>query len=122
MRGSVGLFAKTVHDTAITPSIMAGKKNPEDPGSQDNPSESIPDYEKACNLADFRSIQLAIPQNAFQNPFVQSMNLSAIKEDFEAVICTFRRHGAPIIENVNYSLYDQVNGPFDPQNYVGSAE
>lgn len=121
MRGSIGPFAKTVRDAAIALSIMAGK-NAEDPISQEIPFESIPDYEKACKLADFRSIRLAIPQNAFQNPFVQSMNLSAIKKNFEIVISSFRGHGAIIIDDVNYSSYDLINGPSAPQQYVGPAE
>ncbi|KAF4770329.1 hypothetical protein HAV15_011946 [Penicillium sp. str.  len=121
MRGSIGPFAKTIRDAAIALSVMAGK-SPEDPTSQEIPFESIPDYEKACRLADFRSIRLAIPQNAFQNPFVQSMNLSAIKKDFEIVISSFRAHGATIIDDANYSSYDRINGPSAPQQYVGPAE
>lgn len=88
-----------------------------------SPDESsIPNYEESCELADLSSVRIAVPRNAFENPYVQNMNLSAIKPHFEEVIKTFRLQGANIFDNANYSSYDLINGANAPQQYVGPAE
>lgn len=112
-RGSVGPYAKTVRDAAVALDFMV-EKSPDE--------SSISKYEESCELADLSSARLAVPRNAFDNPFVRNMNLSAIKSHFEEVIKLFRLRGAKVLDNANYSSYDLINRATAPQTYVGPAE
>ncbi|KAJ5710924.1 hypothetical protein N7488_005080 [Penicillium malachiteum] len=121
LRGTVGSIARSVRDAATLLSFIAGPR-PDDPGTTSIPFDTIPDYESMCDPEGLKNSRLAIPRNAITNPFGANMNKTSVMAKFEQVLTLLRESGATIIDNANYSAYDEINSPTAPQNYVGPAE
>ncbi|KAJ5116246.1 hypothetical protein N7456_000594 [Penicillium angulare] len=121
LRGSVGPIARSVRDAAILVSVIAGQ-SPDDPDTKSIPFDTIPNYESMCDPEGLKNSRLAIPRNAITNPFGGNMNKVPVMAKFEEVLTLLRDLGATIIDNANYSAYDEINSPTAPQNFVGPAE
>ncbi|KAK3944347.1 amidase [Diplogelasinospora grovesii] len=121
LRGSVGPITKTVKDAAIMLKFMAGQ-SPDDPLSSRIPFETIPDYAKSCKLNGLAHSRLGVPRNNAENPFAATMNLTVVMESFNRVLDIIKETGATIIDNANYSAYEQVNADDAPQQLLGPSE
>ncbi|KAJ5613653.1 hypothetical protein N7528_007307 [Penicillium herquei] len=121
LRGTVGPIARSVRDAATLLSFIAGSSS-DDPGTNSIPFDTIPNYESMCDPEGLKNSRLAIPRNAITNPFGANMNKTSVMAKFEQVLTLLRESGATIIDNANYSAYDEIDGPTAPQNYVGPAE
>ncbi|KAJ5726298.1 uncharacterized protein N7483_007655 [Penicillium malachiteum] len=56
------------------------------------------------------------------NPLGANMNKTSVMAKFEEVLTLLRDSGATIIDNANYSAYDEINSPTALQNFVSPAE
>lgn len=121
LRGSVGPMARSVRDAATLLSFIAGQ-SPDDPGTKSIPFDTIPTYESMCDPEGLKNSRLAIPRNAIENPFGANMNKTSVMAAFDQALISLRDSGATIIDNANYSAYNEINSPTAPQNYVGPAE
>jgi len=121
LRGSVGPITKTVKDAAIMLNVMTGRSQ-EDPTSMRIPFETIPNYIESCKVDGLLGSRLGVPRNNIKNPFVINMNLAPVMESFDNILDIIKRAGAIIIDNANYSAYDEVNADSAPQQFVGPSE
>lgn len=97
-------MTRTVKDAAYILSAIAGK-DPNDNYTLSNPSDSVPDYVAACNYSGLRGARIGIPRNVLG---IAADNTSApILAAFEAAISTIRKAGATIVENANFTAYQQ---------------
>ncbi|KAH8682680.1 glutamyl-tRNA amidotransferase subunit A [Xylariales sp. PMI_506] len=89
-KDTVGPFARTVTDAAITLGVIAGRDS-NDPATEKSPSE-IPDYSLSCVTTDLKGMRLGVPRNAL------TKLMASILERFEEVLNGLRTLGADIID------------------------
>ncbi|KAI9815941.1 MAG: hypothetical protein M1827_001933 [Pycnora praestabilis] len=102
---TVGPMARTVKDAAYILSAIAGK-DPNDNYTSAIPfNGSLPDYVAACNFSAFQGARIGIPRNAIQGDNTTGPQLAA----FEAAIQIIKNAGATVIDNTNFTAFDQYN-------------
>ena len=102
---TVGPMARTVKDAAYILQAIAG------PDSYDNytsvipwANSTVPDYPAACQFDALLGKRIGVPRNAIGTP---SRSTAPIYAAFEAALNTLRSAGAIIVENTNYTAFDQ---------------
>ncbi|KAF2825272.1 amidase signature enzyme, partial [Ophiobolus disseminans] len=103
---TVGPMARTVKDAAYILQAIAG------PDPYDNYTSAIPwarngtvpDYPAACQFDALLGKRIGVPRNAIGT---RTSATAPIYDAFEAALITLRNAGAIIIENTNYTAYDQ---------------
>lgn len=98
---TVGPIARTVTDAAYILSIIAGKDQ-YDNYTQAQPFDTPPDYTKALNFSSLRGARIGVPRNG-----ITPTNTSQpILDAFEAAIQLMKQAGAIIVDNTNFSAFD----------------
>ncbi|KAF1999217.1 amidase signature enzyme [Amniculicola lignicola CBS 123094] len=116
---TVGPMARTVKDAAYLLQAIAGED------SNDNYTSTIPfkhgklpDYVKACKLNALLGKRIGVPRNNIGS--VES-NGAPVIDAFEAALDILRKAGAVIVDNTNYTAWDQyIESP--AEGYVLNAD
>jgi amidase len=96
-------MACSVSDAAYVLSIIAGKDE-NDNYTRAQPWDAPPDYTQALNFSSLRGARIGIPRNGFtQGPTDQP-----IFDAFDAAIQILKNAGATIVDNANFSAWDEV--------------
>lgn len=104
---TVGPMARTVKDAAYILQAIAG------PDEHDNYTNAIPwakngsaapDYVAACQFDALLGKRIGVPRNAIG---ARSRSTAPIFDAFEAALTILRNAGAIIVDNTNYTAYDQ---------------
>lgn len=98
---TVGPIARTVKDAAFVLQAIAGP-DPNDNYTLVQPSP-VPDYVAACKLDALKGARIGIPRNAI---FMDN-STSAVLAAFNAAIPILEAAGATVVDNANYSAYDE---------------
>lgn len=108
---TVGPMARSVSDAAYVLSIIAGKDE-NDNYTLSQPWDTPPDYSKALDFGGLRGARIGIPRNALSG----NQYYKPVSDAFEDAVTVLRRAGATIIENANFSAYEEIQtvlrGPF----------
>jgi len=101
---SVGPIARTVTDAAQILSIIAGKDT-FDNYTLAQPFEQPPDYTQALNLSAFQNARIGIPRNGMER--VENAVRQPALDTFEAAIRLIQEAGATVVDNTNFSAWDE---------------
>jgi amidase len=93
---------RTVTDAAYVLSVIAGK-DPNDNYTLAQPFDSPPDYTAALNFSSLRGARIGIPRNGITPDNTSQPILDA----FEAAIQVIKNAGATVIDNTNFSAWDE---------------
>jgi amidase len=99
---TIGPMARTVRDAAYILSAIAGKDK-YDNYTQAQPFDCPPDYVKALNFDSLRGKRIGIPRNGLTPDNTSKPILDA----FEAAIQVIKHAGAIIVDNANFSAFDE---------------
>ncbi|KAH8588652.1 amidase [Bisporella sp. PMI_857] len=99
---TVGPMARTVSDAAYILSIIAGKDEA-DNYTLAQPWDIPPDYTRALKFSSFKGTRIGIPRNAL----TPDQTSQPVLDAFEEAIQVMKNAGAIIIENANYSAFDE---------------
>lgn len=99
---TIGPMARTVTDAAYVLSIIAGK-DMNDNYTSAQPWNTPPDYCRALKFSALRGARIGIPRNVLS----ASSTNGPVLQAFEDSIQVLKRAGAIIVDNANYSAYDQ---------------
>ncbi|KFY05125.1 hypothetical protein V491_09199 [Pseudogymnoascus sp. VKM F-3775] len=102
---TVGPLARTVTDAAHVLNIIAGK-DPNDSYTNAQPFSQPPDYTKVLKKNSLRGKRIGIPRNAFLPSGDAGLD-APILAAFEAAIVELKSAGATIIDNSNFSQWDE---------------
>lgn len=101
---SVGPIARTVTDAASILSIIAGKDN-FDNYTSTQPFEESPDYTQALDLSAFQDARIGVPRNGMER--VENAVRQPALDAFEAAIQLIQDAGATVVDNTNFSAWDE---------------
>jgi amidase len=99
---TVGPMARSVSDAAYVLSIIAGKDE-NDNYTSAQPWDSPPDYTQALNFSSLRGARIGVPRNVLSSSEVYQLVLDA----FEDAISVLKRAGATVVDNANFSAYQE---------------
>ena len=99
---TVGPMARTVSDAAYILSIISGK-DIYDNYTSAQPFDTPPDYTQSLNFSTLRGARIGIPRNAI----TPSNTSQPVMEAFEAAIQVIKHAGAIVVENTNFSAWDE---------------
>jgi amidase len=102
---TVGPMARTIKDAAYLLAAIAGE-DPNDNYTSAIPFHTIPDYVGACNLSALRGKRIGVPRNVL----VVSNETYPIIDAFNAAISLMQAAGAIIVENTNFTGYEELIG------------
>ena len=117
----LGPMARSVRDASYILSIIAGKD------SYDNytlaqPWDTPPDYTQYLNFSSLRGARIGIPRNGLS----QTSTNKPVIDAFEAAIKIMENAGATIVENANFSAWDEYvadeNAPLGNSTIVLDAD
>jgi amidase len=115
------LVARTVSDAAYVLSVIAGK-DPYDNYTLAQPFDSPPDYTQSLNFSSLRGARIGIPRNGLTPDNTSQPILDA----FEAAIQVIKNAGAIIVDNANFSAWDEfvadANAPLGSESIVLDAD
>jgi amidase len=120
---TVGPMARTVKDAAYILQAIAGPDQYDNytsaiPWASNTTNYTVPDYVAACQFDALIGKRIGVPRNAIGS----RDNVSApLYDAFEAALTVLRNAGATIVENTNYTAYDQYLES-DAENTVLSAD
>jgi amidase len=95
-------MARSVSDAAYVLSIIAGK-DANDNYTAAQPWDSPPDYTQALNFSSLRGARIGVPSNVLSSGQVYQPVLDA----FEDAISVLKRAGATVVDNANFSAYQE---------------
>lgn len=95
-------MARSVSDAAYVLSIIAGKDE-NDNYTSAQPWNTPPDYTQALNFSSLRGARIGIPRNGI----MQQPGNQPLLEAFEAAILVIKRAGATIVDNANFSAWEE---------------
>lgn len=114
-------MARSVSDAAYILSIIAGK-DPNDNYTLAQPFDSPPDYTQALNFTSLRGARIGIPRNALTPDNTSQPMFDA----FDAAIQVLKNAGATIVDNANFSAWEQyvadANAPLGNSSIVLDAD
>jgi len=99
---TVGPIARSVTDAAYILSIIAGKDEYDNYTSA-QPFDTPPDYTQALNFSSLRGARIGIPRNGI----TPSNTSQPILDAFEAAIQVLKNAGAIIVDNTNFTAFDE---------------
>ena len=99
---TVGPMARSVSDAAYILSIIAGKDE-FDNYTLSQPWDTPPDYTRSLKFDSLRGVRIGIPRNSIMPDNTSQPILNA----FTAAIQVIKNAGAVIVENTNYSAWDE---------------
>ncbi|ELR06854.1 hypothetical protein VC83_04912 [Pseudogymnoascus destructans] len=102
---TIGPLARTVTDAAHVLNIIAGK-DPSDSYTNAQPFSQPPNYTKSLKKNSLKGKRIGIPRNAFL-PTGDSNFDAPIMAAFEAAIMELKAAGATIIDNANFSQWEE---------------
>lgn len=123
---TVGPIARTVKDAAYILQAIVGPDIADNytlaiPWASNLSDFTAPDYVAACHFDALRGKRIGVPRNAIGRRTTAS---SPLYDAFEAALTVLRNAGAVIVENTNYTAYDEyldssaegtvLNGDFGP--------
>ncbi|KUJ09306.1 amidase [Mollisia scopiformis] len=118
---TVGPMARSVSDAAYILSIIAGK-DINDNYTLAQPFDTPPDYTQSLNFSSLRGARIGIPRNGLTPDNTSQPILDA----FEASIQVLKNAGAIIVDNANFSAWDQyvadANAPVGNSTIVLDAD
>ncbi len=95
-------MARSVSDAAYVLSIIAGKDQ-NDNYTLTQPWDTPPDYTQALNFSSLRGARIGIPRNALTG----SPPNQPLFDAFDAAIQVMKNAGATIVDNANFSAWEQ---------------
>jgi amidase len=95
-------MARSVRDAAYILSIIAGRDE-NDNYTLAQPWAASPDYTRSLNFSSLRGARIGIPRNGL----TQTSSNKPILDAFEAAIKIMKNAGAIIVENANFSAWDE---------------
>lgn len=95
-------MARTVRDAAYVLSVIAGK-DPNDNYTLAQPFDTPPDYVAALNFSSLQGKRIGIPRNGLTT----DNSSQPILDAFEAAIAIVKAAGATIVDNANFSAFDE---------------
>ncbi|PVI01022.1 amidase signature enzyme [Periconia macrospinosa] len=101
---TVGPMARTVKDAAYVLQAIAGPDQYDNYTSAIPFNGSLPDYVAACKLDSLKGKRIGVPRNYIG---ARSPTRAPILDAFEAALSVLREAGATIVENTNYTAYEQ---------------
>ncbi|KAF7509023.1 hypothetical protein GJ744_008418 [Endocarpon pusillum] len=106
---TVGPMARTMKDAAYLLAAIAGQ-DPNDNYTSAIPFRETPDYVAACQEDALRGKRIGIPRNVLS----RSDELIPMLEAFESAIALIREAGATIVDNTNFTGYEQLGNSMSP--------
>ncbi|KAF1976884.1 amidase signature enzyme [Bimuria novae-zelandiae CBS 107.79] len=101
---TVGPMARTVKDAAVVLQAIAGP-DPADNYTLANPfNGTLPDYVGACKLDALKGKRIGVPRNYIGTRTATS---APIFDAFEAALVTLTEAGATVVDNTNYTAYNE---------------
>lgn len=100
---TVGPMARTIKDAAYLLAAIAGK-DPNDNYTSAIPFSKTPDYVGACKKNALKGKRIGIPRNVI----TPADNVMPILDGFEVAIKTLQDAGAIIVDNTNFTGYDEL--------------
>ncbi|KAL3424524.1 amidase [Phlyctema vagabunda] len=101
---SVGPIARSVKDAAYILSIIAGKDHFDNYTSA-QPFNVPPDYTQALDLAALKNARIGVPRNAMDRE--ENAIRRPVLNAFEKAIQIIQGAGATVVENTNFSAWDE---------------
>lgn len=104
---TVGPIARTVKDAAYILQTIAGPDQYDNYTSAipwANNGSAVPDYVSACQFDALLGKRIGVPRNAIGTP---DRSTAAVYDAFEAALIVLRHAGAIIVDNTNYTAFDQ---------------
>jgi amidase len=101
---TVGPMARTVKDAAYLLQAIAGPDKYDNYTSAQPFNGTLPDYVAACKLDALKGKRIGVPRNAIGSRNVES---APVLDAFELALGVLREAGAIIVDNTNYTAYDQ---------------
>jgi amidase len=105
---TVGPIARTVKDAAYILQAIAGPDQYDNytsaiPWASNTTHYTVPDYVAACQLNALRGKRIGVPRNAIGR---RDNTTIALFDAFEAALLVLKDAGATIVENTNYTAYN----------------
>lgn len=101
---TVGPMARTVEDAALVLQAIAGP-DPADNYTLASPfNHTLPNYVAACKLDALKGKRIGVPRNYISSRTATS---APILDAFEKALDILREAGATIVENTNYTSYEE---------------
>ncbi|KAF2275506.1 amidase signature enzyme [Westerdykella ornata] len=100
---TIGPLARTVKDAAYVLQAIAGK-DPLDNYTSAIPG-TIPNYVAACKLDALKGKRIGVPRNTFDT---QTEPFASMNRAFDAALNVLKDAGAIIVDNTNYTAWDQL--------------
>lgn len=105
--GSVGPLARCVKDAAAILGVIAGQCDL-DPATKSIPFQQVPDYAASCQLDGLHGARIGIPRNALRgNPPLAELT-PTVAQAFEKSLDVLRSCGAIIVEDTDFTSFDQI--------------
>jgi amidase len=101
---TVGPMARTVKDAAYVLQAIAGKDQYDNYTSAIPFNGSLPDYVAACKLDALKGKRLGVPRNTLGSMTAANAPIFAA---FEAALKVLEQAGAVIVDNTNYTAWEQ---------------
>jgi amidase len=99
---TVGPMARTVADAAYVLSAIAGKAE-NDNYTPAQPWDTPPDCTRSLNFSSLRGARIGTPSNAF----TINTDSRPVPDAFDAAVQVIKNAGAIIVDNANYSAWDE---------------
>jgi amidase len=106
---TVGPMARTVKDAAYVLQAIAGPDQYDNytsaiPWAGNNTNITVPDYVAACQFDALLGKRIGVPRNAIGT---RTNDSAPLYDAFEAALIVLRNAGAIIVDNTNYTAYDE---------------
>lgn len=112
---TVGPMARTIKDAAYLLAAIAGK-DPDDNYTSAIPFDTIPDYVGACDPAALQGKRIGIPRNVLS----ETEDTAPIIKAFNSAISFLREAGAIIVDNTNFTGYEELRGSKAPSIVIAA--
>lgn len=113
---TVGPLARTVKDAAKVLQSIAGA-DPNDNYTQASPyGNDLPDYAATCKPSGLKGKRIGVPQNVIAQ-WATDDN-AAVRSAFDKAVSTMSEAGAIIIDDTNFTAYDNYTSSPAPQEVV----
>lgn len=101
---TVGPMARTVKDAALVLQAIAGRDAADNYTLASPFNDTLPDYVAACKLDALVGKRIGVPRN-YIGP--RTATSAPVLDAFDAALDILREAGATIVENTNYTAYNQ---------------